>query len=455
MLTEIALSFGYASLFLWLIGRSSFFNDKVITNRSFQWLFIIKLIAGFGLFLVYTKIYPERKYADIFRYYDDSKIIYNSIFHHPYDFFRMMTGYHSGDDDLWQYYNGMNNWFNSELIFNDTRTMIRLTCLFRFIAAGTYYPLSIFFCFLAFIGLTAFYKAAVAEFKRNHSLIAIGVFLTPSILLWTSGVIKEAFLVFALGCMIYLVRRIAVKEGRLVLNIIATIFCMFFLLNIKSYMLFAMLPGMLTWYVIKSKLKREDEITFGNKDAYRKLTTLIAPFIIVYIIYFAMLYQFSPLFTHHPVPELMVNKQTEFFNLARTENAGSFVPIPVLEPNGYSLAVNAPRAVLFTLTRPVIGETKNPMMLLASLENAAIIILIIINFYFLLRKKCSFNGLSFILMGKLVIITLFCLIGWVTPILGAVVRYKVAALPFLMAILVCMSPWEKTNAAAIKLFRLN
>ncbi|MEP7265773.1 MAG: hypothetical protein ABI772_14810, partial [Bacteroidota bacterium] len=364
MLTEIALSTGYASFFLWLIGRSSFFRDSVISNRNFQWLFIIKLIAGFGLYLVYTKYYTERKYADIFRYYDDSKFIYDSLFSHPYDFFRMMTGYHSTDADLWQYYNGMNNWFNSELIFNDTRTMIRLTCLFRFIAAGTYYPLSIFFCFLAFIGLTAFYKTAVAEFKRNHVLIAAGLFLTPSILLWTSGVIKEAFLVFALGTMIYMLRKIAVKEGRPLVNGIATVLCMFFLLNIKSYMLFAMVPGMLTWYMMKSRVKSEDdEITFGNKNTYRKLGTVIAPFMIVYIIYFAMLYQFSPLFTHHSVPELMVNKQIEFFTLAKTENAGSLVAIPVLQPNGYSLAVNAPRAVLFTLTRPVIGETKNPMML--------------------------------------------------------------------------------------------
>jgi hypothetical protein len=443
MLIEIALSAGYAIFFWWLIGRSSFFNDKSITHKTFQWLFLIKLIAGFGLFLVYTRYYPDRRYADIFRYYDDSKILFDSIWHRPYDFFRMMTGYHSGDPDLWQYYNPMHNWFNSEMIFNDSRTMIRLNALFRFASAGTYYPHAILFCFLGFTGLCAFYKTVASEFNRNQHLLAAGIFLTPSILLWTSGVIKETFLVFTIGCLLYALKRLALKQGSSRKNLLITFCCMFFLLNIKSYMLFAILPALITWYIIKARTNTEDNFIVGNKESYRKLITVASPYVFVYIVYFVLLFQFSPLITHHPVPELLKNKQEEFYNLARVEKAGSVVSIPILEPNGYSLAVYAPGAFLLTLTRPFLWEADNAMMLPAALENTFIVLLIVVNFIFLFRNGTKLNGLSFMLLSVLVVITLFCLIGWVTPILGAVVRYKVAALPFLIVLLFCHSGWEK------------
>ena len=253
MLTEIALSAGYAIFFWWLIGRSSFFRDKAVSNRTFQWLFIIKLLAGFGLYMVYTLYYQDRRYADIFRYYDDSKILFDSIRNRPYDFFRMMTGYHAYDPDLWQYYNPMHNWFNSEMIFNDSRTMIRLNTLFRFAGAGTYYPHCIIFCFLGFTGLSAFYKTVAAEFCRNQHLLVTGIFLTPSILLWTSGVIKETFLVFSIGCLLYSLRRFALRQGSFWKNLLIALSCTFFLLNIKSYMLFAIFPGLITWCIIKAR----------------------------------------------------------------------------------------------------------------------------------------------------------------------------------------------------------
>lgn len=447
MITELALSAGYASFFLWIIGRSSFFRDNVLSNRRFQWLFIIKLAAGFGLYLIYTRYYSDRKYADIFRYYDDSRILFDALREKPWDFFRMLTSYRSNSPELWQYYNEMKNWFNSEMIFNDARTMIRLNTIFRFAAAGTYYPHMIFFGFMGFAGLTALYKIITAEYKNNHVLIAIVLFLTPSILLWTSGVIKEAFLIFAIGYSVYYIHCLATQKKKKLRHIGGLFFCLFCLLNIKSYMLFAILPGLFAWYIIE--LKKVERENYTEKI----VSSVLVPFLVVYAVYFAALYNFAPLITHHPVPELLKNKQEEFNTLAKTENAGSFVEIPQLDDTGVSLVKNAPLAFVFTLSRPHLLEAGNPMMLLAAVENVFIIIMLLINIYFLFGSGNTFHGLSFIVLSILLVLTLFCLIGWVTPILGAVVRYKVAALPFLMALLFCNGKWESVNNKIAKLIK--
>lgn len=447
MLTEIALSVGYASFFLWIIGRSSFFRDEVIDNRKFQWLFLIKILAGLGLFVIYTRFYSDRKYADIFRYYDDSRILFDSIRTHPYDFFRMITGYDSSSPELWQYYNEMNNWFNSEMIFNDARTMIRLNALFHFASAGTYYPHSIFFCFMGFTGLTAIYKTCAASYKENHVLIALIIFLMPGVLLWTSGVIKEAFLVFALGIAVYLIYRLAAGKGNQIKNTIGLMVSLFLLLNIKAYMFIVIIPGLFAWYITVSKklmgVSKGKTIKKGNE-----LQSILPVYFIVMVIYYAALYNFSPLLTNYSVPELMHNKQIEFYNLAQTEKAGSFVEIPAIDNTGWSLIKNAPHAFIYTLTRPTVMEVSNPMMLLAAGENALIVLLLLINIYFLFKKNNQVNGHSFLLLSILLIVSLFCLIGWVTPILGAVVRYKVPALPFLGALLVANVKWNRINNKA-------
>ena len=427
---ETALSIGYISFFFWFIGKSSFFQTADTGNKTFQWLFLLKLAAGFALFIVYTRFYPDRKYADIFRYYDDSSIVFNSLFQHPYDFFRMLSGYHQNDKDLIVYYNAMNNWFNSEMVFNDARTMIRINILFRFLSVGTYYPHSIFFCFLAFSGLTALYKIAADVIKNRKLLLLLAVFCMPSVLFWTSGVIKESFLVFAIGFMIYFVNSIAENKGNRTRNFLGTVISMFCLLNIKSYVFFALLPCLLAYFWVKLK---------GDKAALK--------FAGIHLIYFLILYNVSANFTHHPVPELLANKQQEFNTLAIAEQAKSLIQLPLLEPTISSLISNVPNALLVTLFRPHLLEAHNSMMLLSALENALLILLLLLNIFFIFKdgKKIMFNSPLLLLSIYFVIIT-FCLIGLVTPVLGAVVRYKVAALPFLMLLLICQDNWRKIFA---------
>jgi hypothetical protein len=123
---ELALTLATIFFAIYLIGKWKIFQMEGISVSVFKGLFIIKIIAALALYVIYTQYYKDRAYADIFRYYDDSEVIYNTLFSKPWDFFRMLTGIDGRAPEILPYYDIMKNWYNTDLIFNDSRTMIRI-----------------------------------------------------------------------------------------------------------------------------------------------------------------------------------------------------------------------------------------------------------------------------------------------------------------------------------------
>ncbi len=396
------------------MGKMRLFRHETVSLSTFRVLFVIKIIAGIALFLIYTRYYPDRKYADIFRYYDDSGVIYQALLSHPIDFFRMVTGIGSDSPHLQPYYDAMLNWYNTDLVFNDSRTMIRLNAVMRLFDAGTYFPHTVIMSFLAMMGLTGIYNVFTSAYRNREFMMMVIVFLMPSTLLWSSGMIKEAFLLFAIGGLLFTMQCLMEDKRfskRKLIWIIGYIFC---LLTIKAYIFFAILPGVIAWMLMK-KIKR-----------YRLLTTSA-----IHIIYFAALGFFAPILVKGEIPVLLAAKQQEFYKVAGLEQAKSVINIPQLDPSWESLITNAIPAFFTTLLRPTLLEVSSVMMAPAALENTLILILI-----FVCMAAIRFSQLKSLpdifFVALFFSASLFILTGLTTPILGALVRYKVPAIPFLM-----------------------
>ncbi|MFB0924863.1 MAG: hypothetical protein QMB65_06225, partial [Vicingaceae bacterium] len=75
-----------------IISKSSFFQDKTIPRNWVIGAFGLKVIIGVILTLIYSKYYTDRSTSDIFKYFDDSKILFNTFESNPIDFCKMMIG---------------------------------------------------------------------------------------------------------------------------------------------------------------------------------------------------------------------------------------------------------------------------------------------------------------------------------------------------------------------------
>ena len=64
----------------------NFFYAEGLSRTAISLFFILKIFAGLALWTLYTYYYPDRATADIFKYFDDSKIMYDALFEKPDDF---------------------------------------------------------------------------------------------------------------------------------------------------------------------------------------------------------------------------------------------------------------------------------------------------------------------------------------------------------------------------------
>ncbi|MGI8892424.1 MAG: hypothetical protein ACR2GN_03085, partial [Bacteroidia bacterium] len=179
---ELILSLGYISFIVFLILKMNFFAEPPVPRKVFAGIFILKVFMGLLLWVIYTFYYTNREEADIYKYFDDSAIMFNSLFQHPSHFFQMLLGVNEDAAYLLPYYDEMRSWYNIDMIYNDNRTMIRLNAFFRLFSFGYYHIHSIFMVFLAMIGLTAIFKI-FNRIKPGRVLeFIIACFLLPSIL---------------------------------------------------------------------------------------------------------------------------------------------------------------------------------------------------------------------------------------------------------------------------------
>ncbi len=385
-----------------------------VSAKVFQLMFIIKVIAAFALYIIYTQFYTDRAYADIFRYYDDSAVIYDTFLNRPYDFFRMLTGIDGDAADLQIYYDTMRNWYNTDLVFNDSRTMIRLNAFLRLFSMGTYFPHAIVMCFLATIGLTGIFRVMNDTIKGRAFLLIVIVFLLPSMMLWTSGMIKEAFLVFALGTLLYQISRLISDKSSSLRRWVSIVLSILILITVKAYVFFLIIPLLLSWIISK----------------YKPLPPVLIS-LAIYLIYFTILSIAAPFITGKSIPVLISQKQAEFYFVAETEQAKSVVEVNRIQPEWWSLISEAPGAFGRTLLLPMPQHAHNFLMWFSVAENIFILLLMV---FMLLNMKGVFmkNMSTFVISSFLFGVSIFMLSGLVTPIIGALVRYKVPGLPFII-----------------------
>ena len=117
--------------------------------------------------------------------------------------------------------------------------------------------------------------------------------------------------------------------------------------------------------------------------------------------------------------------------------ANSYIQTPWLTPGPSSFIRATPSALFNSLFRPFPLEGHSLLMLMASLENLLLWIpLFALLIGALIRKKTLMPFSLWLLSGVLIY---FVIIGWLTPNLGSLVRYKVPVLPILVTFMVLIS----------------
>ena len=404
----------------WSISKLDFFKRGPFSSQSLQLAFVIRIAMGFLLFLIYSLHYPVRQDADTFKYFDDSKYMYEAFWTNPLDYFKMLFGVDCHSEHFnSHYFNNMSNWVRSydNGLFNDNRLVIRVNAFLRLFSFGNYHVHSIILSYLAFMGSFALAKVFF-EVSKSKSLSYIAVFLVPSVVFWSSGILKEAILLSAMGFFVYHFYQLF-GENRRYRNYVMVFFMSCILIVMKLYVFIALIPAIFIWFTVK-KWKRSWWIYIGMYTLFLAIGTLIG--------------ELNP---RLDFVNLIVDKQRQFINLSNFYDVNSGFHLEALSYNLWSVVKASPEGLFNVLTKPWASEVNSILFVPAFLENIIFIALLIIALVY--RKALDVNDWDFVAFCLSFCIILFVVIGLTTPITGAIVRYKIPAIPFLfMAVFMFM-----------------
>jgi len=427
---EILLSTGYTLFFIFLILRYDFFKPRGLEPRAGILLFAFKLMAGVAVGLIYTYYYTDRHTADTFRLFDDSLIVFESTHTSWRDFFSIMTGIGGDSPHLDPIYNKMNNWYDIYSPINDNRFMIRFNAALRFISMGHYYVHVVIVAFLSTSGTIALFRFLQTYLSDCSKALFLVIGFLPSVLFWGSGLMKDAMVVFAMGFTLYFFGRLLSAPGnrsKMTLFIGALLMLTFS----RFQIMLLTLPALMAWWI---------------SVRFPKFGLIVFPGMVTIIV--SLFFLLPVVFPSADLSALLFNKQQSFINLATETGAGSMITPITFTPNPLDILLHAPLGFITTLVRPFITDTGNVLLLISGIEN---VFILLFGVYCFINFRKNFRESSSLLLFTVWFVTIsFAVIGLVTPVLGAMVRYKTPALPLLMVIfLLVANPKKRLRLNAI------
>lgn len=108
---------------------------------------------------------------------------------------------------------------------------------------------------------------------------------------------------------------------------------------------------------------------------------------------------------------------------------------PDMQPTLESIVRHVPLAVANVLTRPWLGESRQPRYVIVGLENATLLLLLAVALLALWRGKMGRLPFGLVLVLLIQCLALAALLGLSTPNLGSLHRYRSGLLPYLLLLL--------------------
>jgi len=248
---------------------------------------------------------------------------------------------------------------------------------------------------------------------------------------WGGGIMKDSYVLGATCWITFNFYRIFIERKKIILNSIFLIINLFIIINIKSYVIISLLPGMLLW-LNSAYLK-------GINNSFSRF--LLFPFFIIIISFlgFFILNNLSSLMgVYGNVDTAIQQAQVIQDDLLREDQYGqNNYNIGEIDGSVSGLISIAPIAIFTALFRPLFWEIGSPTMFISAFEN-----LILLVFVFILIIRVSPFKILTCLLSEPFLTYCFTFsiifafgVGIAGTNFGALVRYKVPLIPFFFSMI--------------------
>jgi hypothetical protein len=490
---SVLLSILYSVAFLLISFWINKKHLRALPKATLPILFLVKISYALFFLYVYTYHYGGGELtADAGMFFKESKVLYEVFHQSPKAFFQFIFGLNNDVDFINKYLENTSHWNSGERFLpNDSRNVMRVNAMLHFISNGEVIIHFLFLSFASFMGGVDLYQWL--KKKSNLPPIALLVLttLTPSIAFWGSSIIKEPLMILGLCLLIRGVFddiSIGRKTWRILLGGLLTF-------AFKPYVIICILAA-LVYYLFFSRLFRKQwiaVITFGVVSISALLITNYADKL-AYVIsnqqedfinlrdgglylhgdkehFFYIYYDNRSHFSikngiatlEKPVGAYYMKKNENFerFPMRLDEvgksyrvyltlqKTGSKVDVTLIKDNFWQMLLNGPEAIFNSFVQPIPNKQSTWLQYPAFIENLLFILAAVLTF-FIFPKSISQKEKRTLVSLALFAAFIAMIVGWTTPVSGAIVRYIVPAHIAIIVIFAIKFDYKKLKQRFLK-----
>jgi hypothetical protein len=380
--------------------------------------------------------------GDTVNYFKGTKAIASLIFNEPKFGFQAMFNFGVGSRwfQIYKYASTSPPFY----MWRDPNTfsVCRFSTLFYILGSGRFFITGLLTSLFSFIGIWKLYRMFNDLYPGNAKSLAYIILFLPSLLFWGGGIMKDSYILCAACWAVYNFYKVFIVKRKILLNLLIFSFNIYVILNLKSYLLISLLPGMLIWL--------NNQLLKNISSPIFKI--LLFPFVVLSVSavgFFSINSLSESMGVYGDVDSAIVQAQVIQGDLLRNDQYGSnSYYIGQLDGTLSNLLSLAPIAIFTALFRPFIWEIGSPTMVISAVENVALIL-----FVFLLLIRT--NPIKIIKLLTKHPFLLFCIlfstffafgVGIAGTNFGALVRYKIPMMPFFFGSLYLIFKLSKEKA---------
>jgi hypothetical protein len=412
-------------------------NDTL--KKYHRQAFWIKILASILFVLYYTYLTGG-----------DTRSLYYTEGH---NFYQHLLSNH----ETWKYIFSKGTEYDPSLVFRHGNEgyfleegnfmVIRLTALLSFITFGKFVLINLIFGCFAFSGIWKLFMFFYNQRPHLHKAIAISILFFPSVVFWSSGLLKDSLCIGALGWLTYSLSQI-IKRKKLVRNSFLLFLSVYLLSVVKVYILLAYAPLLLLYFFLRGL----QNIRFAFFKYLISITIFISIIFIFSQVYNSLESELDAYAIDNLASSISSLNET-IQNISASKGAESNFNLGAEFDGTFAgLLKISPFALVATFFRPFIWETGKISQLMAAVES-------LILFFFTLKiilKTGPYRFIKYILADPLIFfcisfaITFGLFVGASTLNFGTLVRYKIPCMPFYTIALFLIYDKVKSIAAEKK-----
>ena len=409
---------------IYYIGKN-FQNKRLANNPVYEYYLrglMLKIGGGIFLVLIYTVYYQG---GDTTAYFQSAVILDRLREINFSAYIEIMSN--NLNQQTYSYFTSETAW--PQYFFDkQSFTVVRAANIVNYVGFNSYLLTTVVLAALTYNGIWRLFLLFTELYPKYVKQLAYSILFVPSVLFWGSGILKDTLTLMGACWFTFSFYKVFIKREKIIVNAITMVLSALLILQMKPYIFIALVPGALIWFSF-------DKIQTITNPVVK---FFIAPLIISTILGIGSLAlsSISDSFGQYSSIDKIVDKAiVTQKDLKMDYNKGNTFDIGEFDGSAGSIGRKFPLATFAGLFFPQLWQVKNPVMLLAALENSFLLVLTLMVLFKVGPRKIYTQVSKEPLLIFSVVFSIFFAfsVGLTTSNFGALVRYKIPAVPFYLS----------------------